>query len=107
MTRLGGRAPREFNLFPSVTAEGIKFKRPEGAPINGEKQFQGWAIHVAWDLGSPGGSRGTIIKMPTSEVGYKGYTHHASRDEPQYEIKSDKSDHIAMHKGSALRKVRR
>jgi hypothetical protein len=30
---------------------------------------------------------------------------HASADEPQYEIKSDKTDHIAMHKGSALRKL--
>jgi Hypervirulence associated proteins TUDOR domain len=29
--------------------------------------------------------------------------HHASGDDPQYEIRSDKSDHIAMHKGSALR----
>ena len=30
--------------------------------------------------------------------------HHASADDPQYEIKSDKTDHIAMHKGTALRK---
>jgi hypothetical protein len=26
--------------------------------------------------------------------------------EPQYEIKSDKTDHIARHKGSALNRVR-
>jgi hypothetical protein len=37
-----------------------------------------------------------------SIVDYKGYTHHASQEEPQYEIKSDKTDHVAMHKGSAL-----
>jgi hypothetical protein len=37
---------------------------------------------------------------------FKGYTVHASADEPQYEIKSDKTDHIAMHKGSALRRLR-
>jgi hypothetical protein len=36
---------------------------------------------------------------------FKGYTVHASKDDPQYEIKSDKTDHIAMHKGSALRKL--
>ena len=36
---------------------------------------------------------------------YKGHTHHASRDEPQYEIKSDKIDHVALHKESALRKM--
>jgi hypothetical protein len=35
----------------------------------------------------------------------KGYTHHASPDDPQYEIKSDKTEHIAMHKGAALRKT--
>ena len=30
---------------------------------------------------------------------------HASEDEPQYLIKSDKTDHEAMHKGSALKKI--
>ena len=28
-------------------------------------------------------------------------THHASPDDPQHEIKSDKTDHIAAHKGGA------
>lgn len=36
---------------------------------------------------------------------YKGYTHHATVDDPQYEIKSDKTDHIAMHKETALKKI--
>jgi hypothetical protein len=40
----------------------------------------------------------------TKDVEYKGHKHHASPDDPQYEIKSDKTDHIAMHKGSALTK---
>jgi hypothetical protein len=39
-----------------------------------------------------------------SNFDYKGYTHHASKDDPQYEIKSDKSDHVAVHKESALSK---
>jgi Hypervirulence associated proteins TUDOR domain len=43
---------------------------------------------------------------PTIPAGDEGHTHHASEDEPQYEIKSDKTDHIAMHKGSALKKLR-
>lgn len=47
---------------------------------------------------------GTIIKVHTRDVDFKGYTRHASKDEPQYEIKSDRTDHIAMHKGTALRK---
>ena len=48
---------------------------------------------------------GTIIKVHTRNVDFKGYTHHASADDPQYEIKSSKTDHIAMHKGSALRRA--
>ena len=47
---------------------------------------------------------GQIIKVYEKDVAYKGYTHHASEDDPQYEIKSSKTDHIAMHKGSALTK---
>jgi len=62
--------------------------------------------HVAWHS-EAGHVSGTIIKVHTKDVAYKGYTHHASRDEPQYEIKSDKTDHIAMHKGAALRRIRR
>jgi hypothetical protein len=42
----------------------------------------------------------------TRDADYKGYTHHASRAEPQYEIKSDKTDHVAMHKGTALKRVK-
>ena len=49
---------------------------------------------------------GTIIKKHTKDFDYKGYTHDASKEDPQYEIKSDKSDHIAEHKGSALTKLK-
>lgn len=48
---------------------------------------------------------GTIIKIHTQNFIYKGYTHHASEDDPQYEIQSNISDHIAAHKGSALTKI--
>jgi hypothetical protein len=41
------------------------------------------------------------------DVDWKGYVHHATGDDPQYEIKSDKTDHIALHKGTALKRVRR
>ena len=58
---------------------------------------------VAWNS-EAGRVSGTIIKVHTRNVDFKGYTHHASEDEPQYQIKSSKTDHIAMHKGSALRK---
>ena len=61
--------------------------------------------HVSWNS-EAGRVRGRIIKVHTKDVDYKGYTHHASADDPQYEIQSDKTDHIAMHKGSALTKER-
>jgi hypothetical protein len=60
--------------------------------------------HVRWNS-EAGYVSGTVIEVHTRDVDYKGYTHHASRDEPQYEIQSDKTDHIALHNGSALRRV--
>ncbi|HLR26204.1 MAG TPA: DUF2945 domain-containing protein [Fodinibius sp.] len=59
--------------------------------------------HVSWNS-EAGRVSGKIIKVHTEDFDYKGHTHHASKDEPQYEIKSDKTDHIAAHKGSALTK---
>jgi hypothetical protein len=61
--------------------------------------------HVTWNS-EAGQVSGRIVKVHSKDVDYKGHTHHASEDEPQYEIKSDKTDHIAMHKGSALKKLR-
>ena len=61
--------------------------------------------HVAWNS-EAGRVRGVIMKKVVSDVRFKGYVHHATRDEPQYFIKSDKTDHIAIHKGSALRLVK-
>lgn len=60
--------------------------------------------HVSWNS-EAGRVTGRISRVVTSEISLKGYTVHASPDEPQYEIKSDKTEHIAMHKGSALRKT--
>ena len=56
--------------------------------------------HVSWNS-----EAGRITRVITTRITFKGYTVHASKDDPQYEIKSDKTDHIAMHKGSALRKL--
>lgn len=60
--------------------------------------------HVSWNS-EAGRVSGRIARVVTSEIQFKGYTVRASKDEPQYEIKSDTTDHIAMHKGSALRKL--
>ena len=60
--------------------------------------------HVEWNS-EAGRVRGTIKKPITSEITFKGYTVHASKEEPQYLIESDTTDHQAMHKGSALKKI--
>ena len=62
--------------------------------------------HVSWNS-EAGRVSGHIVRVHTRDVDYKGYTHHASKDDPQYEIKSDKTDHVALHKGRALRRLRR
>jgi hypothetical protein len=62
--------------------------------------------HVEWNS-EAGRVRGTIQKKVTSEIVFKGYKRHATKDDPQYIIKSDKTDHIAIHKGSALKKLKK
>lgn len=61
---------------------------------------------VSWNS-EAGRVRGKIVKIHARNVDYKGYTHHASKDDPQYEIKSEKTDHVAMHKGKALRRLKK
>ena len=62
--------------------------------------------HVSWNS-EAGRVRGTIKKKVTSPMRFKNYVVRASRKEPQYLIKSDKTDHLAMHKGTALKKLAR
>jgi len=61
--------------------------------------------HVSWNS-EAGRVRGHIVRVHIRDVNNKGYVHHASVTDPQYEIKSDKTDHVAMHKGRALRRLR-
>lgn len=58
---------------------------------------------VSWNS-EAGRVSGKIIKVHESDFDYKRHRRRASPDEPQYEIKSDKTDHIAAHKESALSK---
>jgi hypothetical protein len=57
---------------------------------------------VRWNS-EAGRVSGVVIKKITSDTRFKGYVHHASREAPQYLIKSDKTEHVAIHKGTALR----
>ena len=61
--------------------------------------------HVSWNS-EAGRVSGVIRKKISAPIEFKGYTVHASREEPQYLIENDKTDHLAMHKGSALRRLR-
>ena len=60
--------------------------------------------HVGWNS-EAGQVSGVIIRGHTRDTDYKGHRRHASPQAPQYEIRSDKSEHIAMHKEEALRKL--
>lgn len=60
--------------------------------------------HVEWNS-EAGRVRGRITKQITSATKFKSYIARATPEEPQYMIESDKTDHIAMHKGSALKKI--
>ena len=60
--------------------------------------------HVEWNS-EAGRVRGTIKKKVVAAIKFKTYTVRASKEEPQYLIKSDKTDHFAMHKGAALEKL--
>lgn len=61
--------------------------------------------HVSWNS-EAGRVSGKIIKVHHEDFDYKGYRHRASKDDPQYEIKSDKTNHVAAHKESALKKIK-
>ena len=47
---------------------------------------------------------GVICAVHTQDIEFKGRMRRCSKEEPQYEIASDKTDHVAMHKGSALQR---
>lgn len=65
-----------------------------------EQRFQ-VGDHVGWNS-EAGRVSGTIIAVHVQDFDYKGHRHRASEAKPQYEIKSDKTDHVAAHYGAAL-----
>lgn len=97
-------AVNSLRVYPKNIAYGLF--RPNGLTVlkiaTMTRKFK-VGDQVRWNS-EAGHVSGTIIKVHTSDFDYKGYTHHATEADPQYEIKSDKSDHIAAHKGTALTK---
>lgn len=57
--------------------------------------------HVRWNS-EVGYVQGTITKIHTKDVDFKGRTRRCSPEEPQYEVESDKTGQLALHKGDAL-----
>lgn len=58
--------------------------------------------HVSWNYA---GNRvaGRIVKVHTDDFDFKGQTHRATPDEPQYEVRSDETGQTAAHNAPALR----
>lgn len=65
---------------------------------------------VFWssEAGKSEGQIKAIMTKQFSRTGKTGkvYVHHPTPDDPQYKIKSLKTDHIAYHKGKALHKLK-
>lgn len=59
---------------------------------------------VAWNT-SQGKTHGTVVKRQTSPTKIKGHDVKASKDNPEYIVKSAKSGEKAAHKPEALTKT--
>lgn len=59
---------------------------------------------VKWGT-SQGETQGTVEKKVTSTTRVKGHVAKATKDEPQFLVKSDKSGKEAVHKPEDLRKA--
>ncbi|KQN95538.1 MULTISPECIES: DUF2945 domain-containing protein [Stenotrophomonas] len=60
--------------------------------------------HVRWNS-EAGRVSGHVIKVHVRDTPYKGHMHRCSEDDPQYEIRSDRTEHIALHRGAVLEKI--
>jgi hypothetical protein len=57
---------------------------------------------VSWDT-SQGTTEGEIVRKQTSRTKIKGHTVAASKDDPQYIVKSSKSGKLAAHRPEELK----
>ena len=58
---------------------------------------------VTWNT-AQGETHGTVEQKVTSTTKIKGHTAKATKDEPQYKVKSDKTGAEAIHKPDQLHK---
>jgi hypothetical protein len=59
--------------------------------------------HVSWDT-SQGETHGIVEAKVTSTTKIKGHTAKATKDNPQYKVKSEKTGAEAVHKAASLHK---
>lgn len=59
---------------------------------------------VEWDS-SGGSSTGEVVEKVTKTTKIKGHTAKATKDDPQYKVKSEKSGKTAIHKPEELKKA--
>jgi hypothetical protein len=59
---------------------------------------------VAWDT-SQGKTHGKVVRKQTTETHIKGHKVAASKDNPEYIVRSDKSGKTAAHKPGELKKT--
>lgn len=62
----------------------------------------GDAVH--WNS-EAGDIHGKVTKVHLKDVEFMGKHRPASKEEPQYEVKSDKTGHLAMHREAALKRL--
>jgi hypothetical protein len=60
--------------------------------------------HVSWNT-PQGETTGRIVRIVTERTTLDGHTVNASRDDPHFEVESDKSGKRAVHKADALKRL--
>lgn len=60
--------------------------------------------HVSWNT-PQGKTSGEVVRKVTSRTTIAGHTVKATKDDPQYRVKSDKTGKEAIHKPEALKKA--
>ena len=60
--------------------------------------------HVKWDT-PQGETSGKVVKKETGTARVKGHVAKATKDHPEYRVKSDKSGKEAIHKPEELKKA--
>ena len=98
-----GHQPETLSIADSSTADSASSASSKDSGSEGSNSFQK-GDRVQWET-AQGKTTGTIQKKLTSKTDIKGYTAKASKEDPQYLVKSDSTGAEAAHKPSALEPI--